>query len=822
MQAKTVAFLLLAALFLMPMLNNAQAAEIDDIKAAIVAKHAKWTAKDTPLHQMDPALRRIRSSLILPTLATATPASKTTLSQPLTAPGAGLDWRNFGGINYVTAAKDQKDCGSCWAFASTGALESYTLIHGAFNTTLDLSEQIMISCSGAGSCNGGTLDGAANFNQQTGLPTDSMDPYVDGNGVCTKATANWQSVTDKIAAWEWINSSSAPNITTVKNALYTYGPLVASMKVYSDFSTYSGGVYSYTTGPYEGAHAILIIGYADDATVSGGGYFIVKNSWGQKWGEPFANQTGGYFRIAYSETTSPVQFAQNVLAYDAAVQTCSYGISSSSASLAGAGGTGSFSVTTSSSCTWSAKSSASWLTTSGTAGKGNGSIGYTVVPNTGTSARTGTVTVVNAYSTVVDTFTVTQQPQQAASAGYYLSGVVKANSSTGAAVPGVTVSLGNQTATSDSTGSFLISGIPAGKYALKVSKDGYAPYANSAFNVSSNQNVTVILPQIFTLSGTVTSGSAGGAALSGALVSINGMATASTGTSGGFTITGIPAGTYAVTISKPGFSTYSNSALKITANQTITAALVPASYTVSGTVRSMGGTGSLLAGAAVSIGDKTAASAGDGTFSIAGILAGTYAVKVSKAGYTSFSTNLTIGSNLSGVSLSIAQITYQVAGTVTSGSSTGAPVSGATVTIGGKSAVTSGGAYTITGLLPGVYAMTVSKPGYLSYTNSALSVNSGLTLNTALVPITYTVGGTVRGGSGTGAPLAGAMISIGGKIATSNGSGVFSVSGVSAGTYAVSVVKAGYTSYANAAYAVSGSQVLNPILAAVTVSSSKK
>jgi C1A family cysteine protease len=822
MRTKTFPLFSIVTLLLLPVMNLAHAAEIDDIQSAIAAKHAKWTAKTTPLHLMAPQLRKMRAALVLPSAAPAAiPAAQTSLSQPLSAPTAGLDWRNFGGTNYVTPPKDQKDCGSCWAFSTTGALESYTLIHGSYSSALDLSEQIMISCSGAGSCSGGVLDRAATFVQHTGLPVDSMDPYVDANGTCTLAAANWQASTDKIAAWEWIVSAAVPNITSVKNALYTYGPLVASMRVYSDFYSYGGGVYSYTTGPFEGNHAILIVGYADDSTVPGGGYFIVKNSWGQSWGEGFNNQPGGYFRIAYSEAAGSTQFAQNVLAYDAAVQTCSYSISATGTTLESSSANGSVGVITSGSCTWSARSSASWLTVSGSAGKGNGSIGYAVAANTGTAPRTGTVTVIDAGSNVVDTYTVTQK---APGSTYTLTGVVRVNSSTGAVLPGATVTLGSQSVTTDSTGSFLFSGIAAGKYTLTVSKSGYTSYANTALSVASNQSVAVVLPQLpqlYSLSGTVTSGSASGPALAGAVVSMNGVAQATTGSAGSFSIVGIPGGSYAVTIAKPGFASFS-STLTISANLTIKAALVPATYKVSGTVRSGSSTGPVISGATVSIAGRSVSTNSAGVYSVDGIAPGTSSVSVTMAGYAPYTGSLGVSADQT-LNIALTPSTYSVSGTVRSGSSTGAMVTGATVTIGTKSAVTnSAGAYSITGLVPGVYPVSVTKTGYLSYTNGTLNVNANLVLGTTLVPVTYTLSGTIRSGSSTGALVAGATVSVSGKTATSNSAGVFSVDGIQAGTYAVSVTKTGYTTFANPAYLVSGSQVLNANLVPVPVTSTKK
>jgi C1A family cysteine protease len=76
------------------------------------------------------------------------------------------------------------------------------------------------------------------------------------------------------------------------------------MNVYADFFSYVSGVYSYTKGTYQGGHAVLIVGY--DHTYQ---YFIVKNSWGDDWGE------AGYFKIAYSQLTNVVKFGQYTILY---------------------------------------------------------------------------------------------------------------------------------------------------------------------------------------------------------------------------------------------------------------------------------------------------------------------------------------------------------------------------------------------------------------------------------------------------------------------------------------------------------------------------
>jgi hypothetical protein len=82
---------------------------------------------------------------------------------------------------------------------------------------------------------------------------------------------------------------------------------------------------------------------------------------------------------------------------------CSYSISPTSQSFKANAGTGSISVTAQIGCAWNAASNASWITvTSGGSGSGNGMVNYSVAANTGSSPRTGTLTIAG------QTFTVNQ------------------------------------------------------------------------------------------------------------------------------------------------------------------------------------------------------------------------------------------------------------------------------------------------------------------------------------------------------------------------------------------------------------------------------
>ncbi|MBU2529586.1 MAG: hypothetical protein KKD35_00995, partial [Elusimicrobia bacterium] len=124
------------------------------IQSLIDASGAKWTAGKTILSDKSWEEWQNYVGLTFEPI-NAPPLTNEELSLE---PPVALDWRTAGG-NYVTNVRNQEKCGSCWAFAMTGGLESYVLLSQNIpGTDLDLSEQIMLSCSGAGSCNGGRLN----------------------------------------------------------------------------------------------------------------------------------------------------------------------------------------------------------------------------------------------------------------------------------------------------------------------------------------------------------------------------------------------------------------------------------------------------------------------------------------------------------------------------------------------------------------------------------------------------------------------------------------------------------------------------------------
>jgi len=198
--------------------------------------------------------------------------------------GASVDWRTK---NAVTPVKNQQQCGSCWAFSATGSMEgAHALKTGKL---VSISEQQLVDCSqaqGNQGCNGGLMDQAFQYViTNGGLCTEKAYPYKAMDGTC-------QTTCDKSATT--ISSFvDVPNDEekSLMSAVTTIGPVSIAIEADQQvFQFYSGGVLDDESCGMQLDHGVLVVGYGTDSTL-GADYWIVKNSWGNAWGE------SGYIRM---------------------------------------------------------------------------------------------------------------------------------------------------------------------------------------------------------------------------------------------------------------------------------------------------------------------------------------------------------------------------------------------------------------------------------------------------------------------------------------------------------------------------------------------
>lgn len=273
---------------------NSEGEHLDAILAAIQQEGLKWEAGATPLTALSMEERRAHLGLVvsdseLVNMAAATLAQSLEEQQFSSALGApsNWDWRNVGGLNYVTPVKNQGACGSCVSFCTCAVMEAnFRIKLQSPALAIDLSEAFMQFCGG-GSCSGWGLTSGLDYAKSTGTTDEACMPYQAQNMNCTASRcSDWQNRLTKIKAY-----SSHASMDARKNAVATIGPVVAGMRVYNDFFAYRSGVYVKTAGATEaGYHCITVVGY-DDVQQS----WILKNSWGTGWGE------GGFCRIRYGQ-----------------------------------------------------------------------------------------------------------------------------------------------------------------------------------------------------------------------------------------------------------------------------------------------------------------------------------------------------------------------------------------------------------------------------------------------------------------------------------------------------------------------------------------
>lgn len=204
--------------------------------------------------------------------------SKNTATFSSNVAAGDVDWVSKGA---VTPVKDQAQCGSCWAFSTTGSVEGAVQV--ATGRLTSLSEQQLVDCAGSSGnqgCNGGLMDDAFEWIVgHKGIGSEASYPYTARDGTC-KTVASVST----ISGYKNVQQGSE---AALLQALQQQPISIAIEADQSSFQMYKSGVFKGPCGQ-QLDHGVLLVGAGTDNGVD---YWRVKNSWGTSWGD------SGYIRM---------------------------------------------------------------------------------------------------------------------------------------------------------------------------------------------------------------------------------------------------------------------------------------------------------------------------------------------------------------------------------------------------------------------------------------------------------------------------------------------------------------------------------------------
>ena len=208
---------------------------------------------------------------------------------------ANADYLNWTEKGAVTPVKDQGQCGSCWAFSTTGSLESAHFV--ATGELLSFSEQQLVDCAftqyGNFGCYGGLQDSAYNYYEDGyNAELESVYPYTSGNGSMTFDCKYNKSSATSVTVSKYVDVT--PSSPSQMMAALNVQPLAVAIEADKFvFQTYKSGVLTSSKCGTNLDHAVLAVGYG---TEDGNDYWLVKNSWNTTWGDQ------GYVKLGRTAT----------------------------------------------------------------------------------------------------------------------------------------------------------------------------------------------------------------------------------------------------------------------------------------------------------------------------------------------------------------------------------------------------------------------------------------------------------------------------------------------------------------------------------------
>jgi KDEL-tailed cysteine endopeptidase len=187
-----------------------------------------------------------------------------------------VDWTTKGA---VTPVKNQGQCGSCWAFSTTGSLEGAWQI--ANGKLVSISEQQLVDCSkaeGNMGCGGGLMDNGFKYAKENAMCTEESYPYTAKNGKCTASSCSAGIPEGSVTGYQDVATDDEQALMEAVSK----GPVSIAIEAdHQAFQFYHGGVLKKACGT-QLDHGVLLVGYGEKDGVK---FWKVKNSWGGSWGE---------------------------------------------------------------------------------------------------------------------------------------------------------------------------------------------------------------------------------------------------------------------------------------------------------------------------------------------------------------------------------------------------------------------------------------------------------------------------------------------------------------------------------------------------------